>query len=179
MMSTFCIVGDHDRFAAEAPSTSPGGAGMMGCMSNTFPRSPYDRVGGLVYLPRLLDKIRLRLRGELPPDYHANLGRGFDLRFCEFLEVAYENLVARVEAGDDDAQVLAWCGLNGRRPTDAQIHMWNEFLRKCGWNDDYAPRLRSRLEGLGMSDRGDVQTMFDLLEVDEGRSPGGSGAATA
>jgi hypothetical protein len=178
-MSPFCIAGDHDRFAAEAPSTSPGGAGMMGCMSNTFPRSPYDRVGGLVYLPRLLDKIRLRLRGELPPDYHANLGRGFDLRFCEFLEVAYENLVARVEAGDDDAQVLAWCGLNGRRPTDAQIHMWNEFLRKCGWNDDYAPRLRSRLEGLGMSDRGDVQTMFDLLEVDEGRSPGGSGAATA
>lgn len=152
---------------------------MMGCMSNTFPRSPYDRVGGLVYLPRLLDKIRLRLRGELPPDYHANLGRGFDLRFCEFLEVAYENLVARVEAGDDDAQVLAWCGLNGRRPTDAQIHMWNEFLRKCGWNDDYTPRLRSRLEGLGMSDRGDVQTMFDLLEVDEGRPPGGFGAATA
>lgn len=152
---------------------------MMRVMSETFPRSPYDRVGGLVHLPRLLDKIRLRLRGELPPDYYANLGKGFDLRFCELFEVAYEDLVARVEAGDDDAQVLAWCEQNGRRPSEAQIHMWNEYLRKCGWNDEYTPRLRSRLEGLGMSDRVDVQTMFDLLEVDEGRPPHGAGAATA
>ena len=30
---------------------------MMRVMSETFPRSPYDRVGGLVHLPRLLDTI--------------------------------------------------------------------------------------------------------------------------
>jgi hypothetical protein len=29
------------------------------------------------------------------------------------------------------------------------------------------------LAGLGMADRSDVQTMFDLLEVDEGRPPRG------
>lgn len=131
-----------------------------------------------MYLPRLLDKIRLRLRGELPSDYHANLGRGFDLRFCEFMEVAYEDVVSQVEAGADDAQVLEWCALHGRRPTEAQIPMWNEYLRKCGWNDDHTPRLRSRLEGLGQADRADVQTMFDLLEIDEGRQPGGVGAVS-
>lgn len=145
-------------------------------MNETFPRSPYDRVGGLVYLPRLLDKIRLRLRGELPSDYHANLGRGFDLRFCELMEVAYDDVVKQVETGADDAQVLAWCAQHGRRPTEAQILMWNEYLRKCGWNDDYSPRLRSRLEGLGQGGRTDVHTMFDLIEIDEGRPPGGGGA---
>jgi hypothetical protein len=147
-------------------------------MSDTFPRSPYDLVGGLVYLPRLLDKIRLRLRSELPPDYHANLGRGFDLRFCEFFEVAYEDVVSQVEAGADDVQVLEWCAQHGRRPTDAQIPMWNEYLRKCGWNDEFTPRLRSRLEDLGQGDRADIHTMFDLIEIDEGRQPGGVRAAT-
>ena len=55
--------------------------------------------------------------------------------------------------------------------------MWNEFLRKCGWNDHLSPRLQTRLEGLGMTGRTDIQTMFDLIEVDEGREPGGPAAA--
>jgi hypothetical protein len=32
-------------------------------MSEQLPRSPYDVVGGLVYFPRMLDKIRLHARG--------------------------------------------------------------------------------------------------------------------
>ena len=34
---------------------------------NCFPRSAYDRVGGLVYFARMLDKIRLFAAGKLPP----------------------------------------------------------------------------------------------------------------
>ncbi|MBV9671613.1 MAG: DUF5069 domain-containing protein [Verrucomicrobia bacterium] len=37
-------------------------------------RSPYEKVGRLVYLGRMLDKIRLHAMGNLPPEYHANLG---------------------------------------------------------------------------------------------------------
>ena len=145
-------------------------------MSHRFPRSPYDREGGLFYFPRMLEKIRLHQRGELPEDYHANLGAGFDLRCCDFLRVDYEALAEQVRAGKSDAEVLEWCGAQGRRPNDDEIFMWNEYLRKCGWNDHYSERLRTRLEGLGMADRADIQTMFDLIEVDEGREPGGAGA---
>ena len=146
-------------------------------MSNRFPRSPYDREGGLVYFPRLVDKIRLHQRGELPEDYHANLGAGFDLRCCDFLNVDYDALAEEVRAGKSDAEVLEWCCAHGRRPNNDEIFMWNEYLRKCGWNDHYSERLRSRLEGLGMADRTDIRTMFDLIEVDEGREPGGVAAA--
>lgn len=146
-------------------------------MSQHFPRSPYDREGGLVYFPRLVEKIRLHQQGELPEDYHANLGAGFDLRCCDFLHVDYEALAAQVREGKSDAEVLEWCFANGRRPNDDEIFMWNEYLRKCGWNDHYSERLRTRLEGLGMADRTDIQTMFDLIEVDEGRAPGGAHAA--
>jgi hypothetical protein len=146
-------------------------------MSQHFPRSPYDREGGLVYFPRLVEKIRLHQQGELPEDYHANLGAGFDLRCCDFLHVDYEALAAQVREGGSDAEVLEWCFANGRRPNDDEIFMWNEYLRKCGWNDHYSERLRTRLEGLGMADRTDIPTMFDLIEVDEGREPGGAQAA--
>ena len=39
-------------------------------------RSPSEKVGGLFYFRRMLDKIRLHAKGELPSDYHANLGKG-------------------------------------------------------------------------------------------------------
>ena len=41
-------------------------------------RSSYERVGGMVFFGRMLDKIRVHARGELPPDY--NRGTGFDER---------------------------------------------------------------------------------------------------
>lgn len=145
-------------------------------MSEVLPRSPYDREGGLIYFPRLVQKIRLHQCGELPADYHANLGRGFDQRCCEFLHVDYGELAAQVRPDRSDSELLAWCFRNGRRPTDGEIFMWNEYLRKCGWRDEYSERLRTRLEGLGMAGRADVPTMFDLIEVDEGREPGGAQA---
>jgi Domain of unknown function (DUF5069) len=41
-------------------------------------RSPSEKVGGLFYFGRMLDKMRLHARGKLPADYHENLGKGFD-----------------------------------------------------------------------------------------------------
>jgi hypothetical protein len=134
-------------------------------MVTKFPRSPYDRAGGLVYFPRLVGKIRMHQAGELPDDYHANLGAGFD------------TLAAKVREGGSDEDLLEWCFATGRRPQESEIFMWNEYLRKCGWNDHYSERLRTRLEGLGMAGRTNIQTMFDLIEVDEGREPGGPAAA--
>ena len=52
-------------------------------------RSPYDKVGGLFYFGRMLDKIRSQARGELPPDYKANLGNGLDKNCINFLRVTY------------------------------------------------------------------------------------------
>lgn len=147
-------------------------------MAQACPRSPYDREGGLFYFPRMLDKIRLRRRGELPADYHANLGKGFDRDCCAFFRVEYDAVAARVGEGLGDAEVFAWCCTHGRRPDGREIEIWNEYMRKRGWNDEYSERLRSRLEGLGMAARTDVPTMFDLLEVDEGRPPGGPGSAS-
>ena len=54
-------------------------------------RSPYDKVDGLVYFGRMIDKIRLHTAGKLPAEYVPNLGashnfQSFDGRCCRFFE---------------------------------------------------------------------------------------------
>jgi len=73
------------------------------------PRSAYDRVGGLVYFARMLDKIRLHAAGRLPEAYHKNLGIGFDGRSVRFLHVDYPALRDRVLLGGTDEEILQWC----------------------------------------------------------------------
>ena len=134
-------------------------------------RSPSAKVGGLVYFARMLDKIRAHEKKELPPDYHANLGRGFD-EFCtKFLNVHYHDVVRRVKEGSSDEEILWWCFDNGRRPSENEIYIWNEFMRKRGWNDEITETLNRRKKEAGMAGRSEIDTMFAFIDVDEGRSP--------
>ena len=62
------------------------------------PITAFAKLGGLYFLPRTLDKIRIHARGELHPDHHEFLGKGFDGRLCHFLGIRYEDLVGASEA---------------------------------------------------------------------------------
>ena len=140
-------------------------------MSKVALRSPSEKVGGLFYFGRMLDKIRLNAKGELPPDYHANLGKGFDEKCVRLLRVNYDQLVERVKKGGTDEELLQWCFEKGRRPNENDIYVWNEFMRKRGWNDEVSEILKRRKAEAGMSDRVDVQTAFQFIDADEGRLP--------
>jgi gluconokinase len=134
-------------------------------------RSPHDKTRGIVYFGRMLDKIRLHTAGKLPGDYLGNLGIGFDERCVKFLWVEYPALVARVKQGGTDDDILEWCFGQGRKPSDEEIEVWNEFMRKRGWNDDGSARLQQRLVEGGFEKRTDIQTFFDFIDLDEGRDP--------
>ena len=137
-----------------------------------FPlRSPSETLGGLFYFGRMLDKIRLHAKGELPPDYHMNLGKGFDEKCVLFLRVDYDRLVDRVKKGGADEEILQWCFDVGRRPTEDDLYVWNEFMRKRGWNDEVSEMVTRRKAEAGMSDRSDIETSFQFIDADEGRLP--------
>jgi hypothetical protein len=119
----------------------------------------------------MFDKIRLHAAGKLPEEYQANLGKGFDARALTFLDVDYPALVQRVKQGGTDDEVLDWCFHRGRHPNDEEIEIWNEFMRKRGWNDAGTPMLLQRLKEIGSEHRTDIQTTFDFIDLDEGRDP--------
>lgn len=135
-----------------------------------YPRSPKETVGGIVYFGRMIDKIRLMQSGDLHPDLHANLGKGFDERACSLLGVSYDLLRSRVCEGGSDDEILEWCFRNGTRPTEEQIEVWNGFMVKRGWNDELSETLVRRKKESGLETRGDIQTMFQYIDADEGRS---------
>lgn len=134
-------------------------------------RSPHEKTGELVYFGRMLDKIRLHAEGKLPGDYTGNLGSGFDGRCCSFLWVEYPTLVARVQQGGGDAEILEWCYTQGRKPSAEEFEIWNEFMRKRGWDDEATPILHRRLREGNFEHRTDILTMFDYIDLDEGRDP--------
>src|SRR3954454_3545593 len=100
-----------------------------------FPiRSPASKVQGLVYFGRMLDKIRLHAEGKLPEDYRPNLGEKMDSHCVNFLRVRYDQLVERLKEGGADEEILRWCLTHGRQPSQEDVMVWNEFMRKRGWN---------------------------------------------
>lgn len=132
-------------------------------------RSPHVKVGGLYYFPRMLDKIRLHAAGKLPQEYHANLGSGFDGRAISFLWVEYPAIVERVRQGGSDEEILAWAVAQGRQPSPEEIEIWNDFMRKRGWNDESSARLATRKKESNLEGRDDIQTFFDYIDADEDR----------
>src|ERR1700733_5555885 len=135
------------------------------------PISAHTKAGGIVYLPRMLDKIRKFARGELREDFHEYLGKGFDGRCCNFLRISYAPLTARVLQGGTDDEIVAWCRQHGREINEEDILTWNGFARNRGWRDEATAGLEKNKAASGLSHRTDLLTFFDYYEVDEGRAP--------
>ena len=127
---------------------------------------------GMMYFPRMLDKIRLHARGELHEDYHANLGaaRAADGACSNLLRVKYDNLRERVLQGGTDEDILEWCFEKGRRLNEGDLVVWNGFASKLGWRDFATPTLERVKKANGISDRDDIATIADWIDFDEGRA---------
>jgi len=136
-------------------------------------RSPFDQVNGIVYFGRMLDKMRLAAAGKLPEGWQAARGTtmkgSFDWRTCLFLKIDYVALEVETLKGDKtDAELLEWALAHGRRPDEQEIEVWNAFMTKRGWRDAGTQRLNERLAEIGLP-AGTVQTMFEFIDLDEGR----------
>ncbi len=101
----------------------------------SYPTSPNEKTRGMLYFPRMLDKIRRHARGELDAPYHPNFGRidRADGACCSFLRVAHDALRERVLTGGTDEEILEWCFEHGRRLNERDIFVWNAFFSKLGW----------------------------------------------
>ena len=134
-------------------------------------RGPSEKVGGIVYFGRMLDKIRLDAAGRLPAGY--NLGTEdwtfYDARCTRFLGVDYASLRERVLLDGSDEDVLRWCFQAGRKPNEEEIDIWNTFMAKRGWRDEASGGLDEVKRECGFAGRKDIATWFDLFDADESK----------
>src|SRR3712207_5704324 len=95
-------------------------------MRRHVPRSPYERLGGYVHLPRLIDKAKLHRNGLLNGYNYKTFG--FDKHLLAFLELdpdAFEEAANRLR---DDAAVLEWVRQNAAEHSPAEIEEWNQRM---------------------------------------------------
>lgn len=126
------------------------------------PRSPRERLGGMVMLARTIDKLRAMLPG-------GNLGAyqisGFSSRMLEMLGVAEAELRAAIAAAPDENAVVAW--VLERTDAQARDHV-EETLGSL--------RVADRIDREGFADRypgarelPPETTLFEMLEDDDRR----------
>ncbi|AFS53749.1 DUF5069 domain-containing protein [Leptospirillum ferriphilum] len=135
-------------------------------------RSPRETLGDFPILPRLIDKIRLHLSGQLPPVYVGNLLMPppyLDGRFLSFVEISPEEMSEIVASGIGDEQILAWVRSRGVPRSPEEIEKWRFSIENSPVPEDrVAHRVSAYPE---VAARFDVSNMspFDLLDLDEGR----------
>jgi Domain of unknown function (DUF5069) len=142
-------------------------------MGMQTPVSDHVETRGLIYFARMLDKIRLKATGKLPPGYFVGVEdpTHFDARCTRFLGVNYDDLVNRTLQGGSDDEILEWCFEQGRRPSEEETEIWNAFILKRGWRDAGSKELAESKKEAGWEDRDDIQTWVDLHDAQEGRKP--------
>jgi hypothetical protein len=134
------------------------------------PRSPRITLGGYVILPRMLDKGRAQLAGKVG-DYEFNCG--LDQRFLRFAGLKAEDILSLLKEGKSDSEVLVWVRKNGNR-SDFEIVPWSQFqLQRCPSDNEGREFVSNTVQKLA-PDRDDVQTIFDLLDLDDFVSFGGA-----
>jgi hypothetical protein len=137
-------------------------------MQKLRPRSPYERLGGYVHLPRLIDKARLHRQGLLNGYNYKTVG--FDKHLLAFLKLNPDAFEEAANHLDDDHAVLTWVQERGVKHSPEAIEQWNEVM--ISRHPDTAvkkARFLHFLKEAGGEGRKDIRTYFDLIEFDEGR----------
>jgi hypothetical protein len=137
-------------------------------MQKPHPRSPYEKLGGYVHLPRLIDKARLHRKGLLEGYNYKTVG--FDKHLLAFLKLEGDEFEEVANRLDDDDAVLRWVEEHGPKHPPAAVEHWNQAMISR-YPDTPAKRARFLyfLKQAGGDGRNDIRTYFDLIEFDEGR----------
>ncbi len=124
---------------------------------------------GLLHLPRFLAKCRyVKEHGALPPSYAKNFKRGMDRFLCQHLGINPDDVEKLVRESATDAEVEA--GLKRLLPADVRAAKWNRDYVQKGMTEAGRQFLAEALTNMGCADRiGQIQSVVDLIEFDEGR----------
>ncbi len=141
------------------------------------PRSPRVRLGGYVWLARLVDKARAAHADRLGSWLWAN---PLDLIFLKFLGLEGDAFKAAVGPLQSDTEALAWVQTHATTRTPWDIAAWSR------WFENLAPISNERRERLSLrvgqsaaENREDISTWFHYIDVDDYFTFGGLPTAGA
>ncbi len=137
------------------------------------PRSPRCRLGGVVILPRLLDKARATLN-KTQGEY--TYGCSLDQYVLAFFGIEENALLDQVSKGLGDGEIFIWIVANAKHKRSGQ-----EIASFSAYHEQRtggSPEKRERMSQYQSSTpagakREDIFTWFDVLDLDDHQSFGG------
>jgi Domain of unknown function (DUF5069) len=137
-------------------------------LTKTVPRSPNDKLAGIVSLKRTIDKSKANDEGHLG-EYHFDCPH--DKPLFEFLNTNAAEFGAKVRELKTDDAIATWVLQNGLRDKSSdEIEAFNVARRR--WHPDPGTDSEKYFKetlAKAAPDRKDIETWFDLLDLDEGR----------
>lgn len=134
-------------------------------LNETFPRSPRDKMNGLVFLPRMIDKARAFKQNSLG-EYIFPCP--IDKIILEFLKTDPEEWVRLVDSNNEE-QISQWIEKKFRSRQPEEIEFINrKILERQPDSEDrwkHFFELRDKID----SSRTDVTTWASLIDLEEGR----------
>jgi hypothetical protein len=131
-------------------------------LRNGPPRSPRAELGGIVFLPRSIDKLRATLPGGSIGAYAIP---GFTEMMLEQLGISLADTVEAVRRATSDGDVLAFVSA---RTTPERIAAWNAFIsvREPAGGDRVVAIQRYPF----LAERPDLVVALDVLAEDDRRA---------
>lgn len=136
-------------------------------LTKTYPRSPKDKMLGLVSLKRTIDKAKAHNEGHLG---EYNYDCPHDKPLFEFLGTNGEEFARKVKELGSDEKIGEWVKQLLKNKTPEDIERFNEsrfhwYPEPASHSHEYFMNLRKQIA----PERDDVVTWFDLLDLDEKR----------
>lgn len=136
------------------------------------PRSPRVRLGGFVLLPRILDKGRAVVAGT---NGEYNYDCPSDQRFFAFTGVDANALKEQIASGKGDGELLEWVRANSKiKRSEWEIMAWSSYAEQRVPTDAESREFFHSLHAKAAPNRDDIGTWFDLLDLDDYITFGGT-----
>lgn len=134
-------------------------------LSQTFPRSPREKINGLVHLPRMIDKA---LASKLNTLGEYIFPCPLDQIILDFLEIDAEQWVRLVDSQNEE-QLARWVENKCLAHRSDEIEAINRnILGRQPDSEDRWKRFHELRDKIDPS-RKDVTTWVDLIDLEEGR----------
>lgn len=138
-------------------------------LTKDFPRSPYAEIGGIYWLPRLIDKVRALQAGTIGE--YTPFPCGGDQRFLGVLGLEADALKAVIAGGASDEEILAWIKQNAAPGYEAKMQAYREsqFAPLSGEMAGYLAHAKEELaKARPELDLSGVTNFAELIAVEEG-----------
>lgn len=138
-------------------------------LTREFPRSPYEKLDGIPWLARLIDKARAMKAGQLGE--YIPYPCGGDRHFLATLGLDADALKAQIDADKSDAEILSWVKAQLPEDAAARLETYHQQVRTpvTGEMAEYLEGAKKALaEARPELDVSQVKTFGELICVEEG-----------